>query len=80
MKDWDEQYSRSDDYSFQQNGYDNASMQALQAIAAYPNAEGMNDFQLQIQAAIKAKKWYTEDQVDGMMNHIQQLFENYKLK
>jgi hypothetical protein len=41
-------------------GFENGRTQAIEAIQQYPDLKGVNQFKLDIQAAIKAKMWYSE--------------------
>jgi hypothetical protein len=55
---FEEKYSKIVDY-----GFENGRKQAIEAIEQYPNLIGVNQFKMDIKAAIKAKKWYSEEEV-----------------
>jgi flagellar biosynthesis/type III secretory pathway protein FliH len=52
-----------DKYSkIMETGFENGRKQAIEAIQQYPDLIGVNQFKIDIQAAIKAKKWYSEEE------------------
>lgn len=51
-------------------GFENGRKQAIEAIQQYPNLVGINQFKLDIKAAIEAKKWYSEEDMITFGNYV----------
>jgi arginine deiminase len=51
-------------------GFENGRKQAIEAIQQHPNLVGINQFKLDIKAAIEAKKWYSEEDMITFGNYV----------